>query len=434
MAARHVELARIPALAPRPERARRQSEHAFLRDLLQAQGAILGAGLDPARVVAAIVERAARLTRSEGAVLEVLDGPELVYGTACGSLANSIGLRIRAAHSLSGLCARSGAVLCCDDAETDERVDRQACREAGLRSMIVAPLPFDGRVIAVLKVVSQRTNAYGARDVRALGHLNAIMGLALGQARWHVEAEAARRGGGNRAGEEVRARVEATLATHAFRIAYQPVVRLTDGETVGFEALARFERSTEPPDWWFQAAASVGLAVELEIAVAREALRTLPALSASHYIAVNVSPATLANERLQELCGRHDARRIVVELTEHTRVDDYNALLTQVAALRGQGVRIAVDDAGAGFSTLRHVLHIEPELIKLDQSITAGIERKPGHQNLIAAMQTFAQGTAACLVAEGIESPDARDALLRLEVPYGQGFYFGKPGWVPRAH
>jgi EAL domain-containing protein (putative c-di-GMP-specific phosphodiesterase class I) len=297
--------------------------------------------------------------------------------------------------------------------------------------MIVAPLPFDGRVIAVLKVVSQRIDAYGARDVRALEHLNTIMGLALGQARWHVDAEAAKLNGGARAADDIRARVEATLATHAFRIAYQPVVRLTDGETVGFEALARFERGTDPPDWWFQAAASVGLAVDLEMAVAREALRGLPQVDASHYIAVNVSPATMATDRLQELCGTHEGRRIVVELTEHTRVDDYRTLLAQVAALRGQGVRVAVDDAGAGFSTLRHVLHLEPELIKLDQSITAGIERKPGHQNLIAAMQTFAQGTAACLVAEGIESPETRDALHRLGVPYGQGFYFGKPGALP---
>lgn len=391
----------------------------------------MGAGLDPAQVVAAIVERAAELTRSDGAVLEILNGPELVYGTACGSLSNAVGLRIQAAHSLSGLSARTGAVLRCDDAEIDERVDRQACRDAGLRSMIVAPLPFDGRVIAVLKVVSLRAGAYGACDVRALEHLSAIMGLALGQARNHVDTNVGPTPDAPRVRGEQRARVESALATKAFRIAYQPVVRLTDGATVGFEALARFERSAEPPDWWFKSAAAVGLAVDLELAVAREALQALAQALPPHYIAVNVSPATLATDRLQELCGGHDGSRIVVELTEHTPVDDYRSLLAQVAALRAQGVRVAVDDAGAGFSTLRHVLHLEPELIKLDQSITAGIERKPAHQNLIAAMQTFAQGTAACLVAEGIESPETRDALVRLHVPYGQGFYFGRPGELP---
>ena len=162
--------------------------------------------------------------------------------------------------------------------------------------------------------------------------------------------------------------------------------------------------------------------------VARTPLRALPDLPAPHYVAVNVSPATLSDAGLAELCGAHDCARLVVELTEHTRVDDYAALLSQVAALRKLGARLAVDDAGAGFSTLRHVLHLEPELIKLDQSITAGIEHKPSHQNLIAAMQTFARGTASSLVAEGIETPETRDALLRLEVPYGQGFFFGRPG------
>lgn len=418
-------------MAAHSGRAKRQSEHAFLRDLLRAQGAILGAGLNPAEVVAAIVERAAELTRSDGAVLEILDGADLVYGTACGSLTASIGLRIQAAHSLSGLAARTGAVLRCDDAESDERVDRQACRSAGLRSMIVAPLPFNGRVIAVLKVVSQQTRAYRARDVRALEHMNVIMGLALGQSRSRVEAEVGRVAASVRCRDENRARVEAALATKGFQVAYQPVVRLTDGATVGFEALARFERGTEPPDWWFQSAAAVGLAVDLELAVAREALRALSHVPAPHYIAVNVSPITLATDELRHLCGRYDGSRIVVELTEHTSVDDYRSLLEQVTALRNQGVRVAVDDAGAGFSTLRHVLHLEPELIKLDQSITAGIGRKPAHRNLIAAMQTFAQGTAASLVAEGIESPETRDALLELDVPYGQGFYFGSPGALP---
>ena len=96
-------------------------EAALLRNLLEAQGAILGAGSDPELVVAAIVERARALTRSSGAVLEVPDGEDMVYGTGSGTLAAAAGLRVPAAQSLSGLCARTGAVLRCDDSENDAK-------------------------------------------------------------------------------------------------------------------------------------------------------------------------------------------------------------------------------------------------------------------------------------------------------------------------
>ena len=403
------------------------TEGALLRGLLEAQGAILGAGTDPELVMTAIVERAQALTRSSGAVLEVPDGDEMVYGTATGTLAAATGLRVPAAGSLSGLCARTGSVLRCDDSENDARVDRPACRQVGLRSMIVAPLPFDGRVIAVLKVVSPQAGAYRARDVAALEQLNLVMGMALGQARRHAGSEAVRTAARQVGDTEARQRIEAVLATSAYRVVYQPVVRLADSCAVGFEALARFERDVESPDWWFGAAAAVGLGTKLELALASCALDGLPRLHGGSYVAINVSPATLLAPEFRDLVLMHSPQRVVVEITEHSRVDDYRSLGDICAELRAHGVRIAVDDAGAGFSSLRHVLQLQPDLIKLDATITAEIQRKRIHRTLVTAMQTFAHGTASALVAEGVETAETADVLGELGVAYGQGYLWGRP-------
>lgn len=406
---------------------------ALLRGLLEAQGVILGAGTDPELVVAAIVERARALTRSSGAVLEVPDGDDMVYGTATGTLAAATGLRVPVARSLSGLCLRSGTVLRCDDYENDARVDRPACRQVGLRSLIVAPLPFEGRVIGVLKVVSPQVGAYRSRDVAALEQLNLVMCMALGQARRQAEINAARTEVRHLGGAEARLRVEAVLATSAYHVAYQPVVRLADSRTVGYEALARFDRGVESPDWWLGAAAAAGLGTTLELALARRALDGLGRLRDASYVAINVSPATVLAPQFRELVLSRVPHRTVVEITEHTRADDYCALGNICAELRECGVRIAVDDAGTGFSSLRHVLQLQPDLIKLDAAITAELQRKRVHRTLVTALQTFAHGTASALVAEGVETSETAHVLGELGVAYGQGYLWGRPGRLPVA-
>ena len=119
--------------------------------------------------------------------------------------------------------------------------------------------------------------------------------------------------------------------------------------------------------------------------------------------------------------------RIVAELTEHTRVDDYRGLLDALAPLRRQGLRIAVDDAGAGYAGLRHVLRLEPDLIKLDLELIRDIHTDPAKRALV----TFAADTSAILVAEGIETADELATLRALGVPYGQGYHLARPGPLP---
>ncbi|SEQ15441.1 EAL domain-containing protein [Arthrobacter sp. OV608] len=96
--------------------------------------------------------------------------------------------------------------------------------------------------------------------------------------------------------------------------------------------------------------------------------------------------------------------RIVLELTERQRVNDYDSLVSALMPLRELGLRVAVDDAGSGFSSMRHILELRPDIIKLDRSVITGIHANPGQRALGAAMVKFAPEISATIVAEGIET------------------------------
>ena len=420
-------------------RARESSdEAALLARIVAVQGEIVQAGLDPHKVVDVVTSRAQELTHSAGAVVELLDGEELVYWSASGNVVSQLGTRVDAGRSLSGLCIKTGHVLLCNDSENDSRVDLEACRRVGVRSMLVAPLPYGDTIIGVLKVVAPWVDAYQPEDVRTLELLNTLIGATLSHAAHHTSIEAAfnskieadRLVADER--EELRQRIRSIIDREAFDIAFQPVLALDSGMVVGFEALARFHDSlSKSPDRWFGEALQADLSFELEMAVMRKALASLSQLPRNTYIAINVSPQTAASPELARLCTRHAADRIVLEITEHSSVEDYLVLGERARALRDMGVHLAIDDAGAGFASLRHVLRLEPDLIKLDKSITRNIDKRVRHQSLAAALLTFARGTSASIVAEGIETAEELATLKRLGVPYGQGYFLGRPGKLP---
>ena len=413
-------------------------EAALLSRIVSVQGEIVQAGLDPHRVVDVVTRRAQELTHSTGAVVELIDGDELVCWSVSGNAVPQLGRRVSAERSLSGLCVKTGHVLLCNDSENDSRVDLEGCRRAGLRSMLVAPLPYGDTIIGVLKVVAPWVDAYEADDVRTLELLNTLIGATLSHAAHHTSVEAAfnskleadRLIAEER--EELRQRICAIIEREAFDIVFQPVLALDDGAVVGFEALARFTDSlTRSPDRVFGEALQADLSFELEIALMRKALSSLTQLPRNAYLAINVSPETASSPELAHLCTRHAADRIVLEITEHSSVDDYLVLAERARVLRDLGVRLAIDDAGAGFASLRHVLRLEPDLIKLDKSLTRNIDVRVRHQSLAAALVTFASGTSASIVAEGIETAEELATLKRLGVPFGQGFYLGRPGKLP---
>jgi EAL domain-containing protein (putative c-di-GMP-specific phosphodiesterase class I)/DNA-binding NarL/FixJ family response regulator len=217
---------------------------------------------------------------------------------------------------------------------------------------------------------------------------------------------------------------------NVMEIVFQPICTL-GGEMKGAEALARFHATPRRgPDKWFAEAALVGLGPELELKAAAAALASLPALSPDLFLAVNVSPETVRSESFRALLGG-EAKRIVVEITEHAPVDDYDLLKSALDPLRELGLRLAVDDAGAGFASLRHILNLAPDIIKLDRTLIDRIDEDRSRQALAAGLISFAEKIGATIVAEGIEREEEVRALVELGVGHGQGYFFARPGPLP---
>jgi EAL domain-containing protein (putative c-di-GMP-specific phosphodiesterase class I) len=131
--------------------------------------------------------------------------------------------------------------------------------------------------------------------------------------------------------------------------------------------------------------------------------------------------------RFCKVVSRADPERLVLELTEHARVGNYDCLARAMDKLRAAGMRIAIDDAGAGFSSLRHILKLRPDLIKLDLSLIRDINLDSSKQALAASLISFAEKSNATIVAEGIETAQELSTLVRLGVGYGQGSFLGEP-------
>jgi EAL domain-containing protein (putative c-di-GMP-specific phosphodiesterase class I) len=216
--------------------------------------------------------------------------------------------------------------------------------------------------------------------------------------------------------------LDALSSATTMQMHFQPIVDLETLEVLGHEALARFP--TGSPERWFELAHQVGLGVELELAAIAKALTAMPALPG--FMSVNASPVTLLSPELFELLDDVDATRVVVELTEHTRVDSYEEYELALDRLRRRGVRVAVDDAGAGHSSMRHIIYMAPEIIKLDRSLTIGIEHDPVRQSFTKAIVSFASSLGALIVAEGIDQEGEVGVLADIGVLAGQGWIFAK--------
>ncbi len=229
--------------------------------------------------------------------------------------------------------------------------------------------------------------------------------------------------------EERREAVRKIIDRRLFRPVFQPIVALSTGTVVGYEALTRFADGTRP-DAQFITAAGSGLGLELEQATLEAAIAAAAALPRDAWLDLNVSPALLEDPaRMAYLLWKAGSRSIVLEITEHERIGDYSRLRAQLDQI-GIPVRLAVDDAGAGFASLRHILELRPDIIKLDRSLVTEIDSDPVRQGLVAGLRHFAAIAGATVVAEGIETRAECSVLIELGVDLGQGYLLGKPGPV----
>ncbi|HUX04510.1 MAG TPA: EAL domain-containing response regulator [Acidimicrobiales bacterium] len=229
-----------------------------------------------------------------------------------------------------------------------------------------------------------------------------------------------------------RARIEGVLAGKGPAMVFQPIFDLTSNTVVGYEALARF--SDEPrrgPDVWFSEAASVGLGVDLEVRAARNASELFHLVPDDTFVAINVSPAAILSDLRTHCNPATPWERLVFEMTEHVFVDDYQAIKRAFDPIRALGAKLAVDDAGAGYASLRHIVQLSPDIIKLDISLVSLIDRDVTRQALAIALVAFSESTETMLLAEGIETDAELNVLLRLGVKWGQGYLLGRPSPLP---
>jgi PAS domain S-box-containing protein len=232
-----------------------------------------------------------------------------------------------------------------------------------------------------------------------------------------------------------RTRIREMIDGKLLLTAFQPIHSLGTGHLIGVEALSRFVSDDGAgTEDWFQEAAAVGLSAELEFAALTTALEAARGLPPLIYVALNISPATCLDPRLPGILERSSLPldRIVLELTERLEVPEYGPLIAALAPLRECGLRIAVDDAGSGFASMRHILHVRPDFIKLDRSLIAGIDDDRGQRALGAALAEFARQIGATLVAEGIETQAELAAVTGLGMTAGQGYLLGRPSVHPR--
>jgi EAL domain-containing protein (putative c-di-GMP-specific phosphodiesterase class I) len=210
---------------------------------------------------------------------------------------------------------------------------------------------------------------------------------------------------------------------------FQPIKDLRTGRTAGVEALSRFLIDPQrTPDLWFAEAEKIERLEELDVHAACRAASYLKEMPGGVYLSLNLSPSTIVSPSFQQVVDAAPPNRIVLEVTEHAPIHDYDALAMALTGFRRLGGRLAVDDAGSGFASLRHILRLEPNIIKLDIELTRGIDVDPARRALARALISFAADIQAAIVAEGVETEDELKALRILGVTYAQGFYLGRPG------
>jgi EAL domain-containing protein (putative c-di-GMP-specific phosphodiesterase class I) len=233
--------------------------------------------------------------------------------------------------------------------------------------------------------------------------------------------------------------LDAALLEGGIETHYQPIVDLVRGVVVGYEGLARFTPhspggpavapSSAPPVAWFEAALTLGRVPELEAAAIRAAFAGRTALPINTFLTVNVGPDVLEHPAIREvLSDQGDLGGVVIELTEHARVDSYLALEPSLERWRSAGAMFALDDAGSGYAGFQHLLQIRPEIIKLDRALVASVDRDEGKRSLVEMLGAFAGRIDAWLLAEGVETLQELETVARLGVPLAQGYYLARPG------
>lgn len=292
-------------------------------------------------------------------------------------------------------------------------------RELGVRSHVSTPIRLpDGSVYGTFCTFSFWASHELTERDRALMHVFSKIAADLLQQDLDRTRD-----------EEIRrSRIRQLLDDDEFTVVFQPMVEIGSSRIIGVESLARFPREPERgTEDWFAEAESVGLLEELEIRAIEKGLEALPRLPENVYVSCNVSVSSLCAGRFAEYLQSMPLERVVLEITEHAEIEDYAKVCEVVDSLRSRGLRLAVDDAGAGYASFRHILRLQPDIIKLDISLTRDIDTDVARRALAASLVDFAHEIGSRLTAEGVETEGELRCLEQLGVHKAQGYFLYLP-------
>ena len=250
-------------------------------------------------------------------------------------------------------------------------------------------------------------------------------------ARVRREAAAVRELEGKQIGDRAGLEARFASAVEKLWVAAQPIVSWSGRRTVAYETLLRTDEPTlRSPLDFFDAAERLGRAAELGRTIRRHVARHLRETPPPAHLFVNLHPADLEDEELYADDGALTpfAKQVVLEITERAALDRIHELGSRVTRLRSLGYRIAIDDLGAGYAGLTSFAQLEPEVVKVDMSLVRGIDASPMKQKLVRSIIALCTELGIQLVAEGIETPAERDALVSLGGDLCQGYLFARPG------
>ena len=408
--------------------------------------------MEPASLMSRVAEQACVFAhKADGAAVTLLRATDNAYVTvsAHGVLATAVGFVVPKRGSLQGRAARERRPQLIEDAMVDSRLTarvRSMNQQWGTRSWAAIPLTYNHHAIGSLLLAAAEPGAFTEADVDSMLAISEFVSALIGAqsqistlltqvmtdseergqraltARFVASVmlpEAAEVG-------ELQDELEALLAqSDGLSAVFQPMVHLASGEPIAYEGLTRFPTNASlTPQKWFITARRLGRGVAFEHAALREVLTAAERIPDRYPVAVNLSPSAVLDPSIQELLVSVD-RPLIVEVTEHEPFPE--SLGPDLEKLRGAGIAVAVDDAGAGYASFVQLLRLRPDIIKIDGELIDGIDENPVRRAFATALKALGAELGAKIVAEAVETPAQLDTLTGLGIEYGQGFLLGRP-------
>ncbi len=298
-------------------------------------------------------------------------------------------------------------------------MDLSAIKALGVRSHVSVPIPSgNGDVFGTLCCYScHYKESLDERDIGFMSVIADVIGTTLQKEQYALDDISDRRD-----------YFRNVLSTDGLQMVWQPIVDTTTGDIVAVESLARFQTDPyRPPNEWFDEAVKLGIGTELEKSAFAKGMAIREYLPQDIYVSCNLSGTTFLEPTFQEFFRQQHLEQVVLELTEHDIIADYGILTPSFSAFRDRGLRLAIDDFGAGYAGFRHIVELNPDTIKLDMSLVRNINHSPTLQSVVKALVGFAEERSYQLLAEGVETQAELDTLKSLGVRRVQGYLFYKP-------